>query len=252
MKKLTGAIGAAFLLASCAPLMQGAIQISYSVDGGAQIVCGNNPNSDGPVTCSASGPGVTIPVLSASSNSPGTALLAEQFGAALLISSTAASTVDIWIAAQGFTAPTTPPAIKYSSTISVTSTAGTGSVNLTSCVDGADGLTPPTTAFCASPEATLNNPAVSYSGRTGGGNTISEIISSLTTTPYSLSSGTYAYVRCWVELEYHYESDTDTSSRAGQPRAARQRSSRRWSPVPPEAGYYFPTMILSQLSGLRK
>ena len=78
MNKLTVFLAA--LAAGCvAPMANAAIQISYNVGANAPVVCGNNPVSSGPATCNAvSSGGVTILNISASSNSPGTAALAQQ------------------------------------------------------------------------------------------------------------------------------------------------------------------------------
>lgn len=187
MKRLTGMLGA-FVLLGCAPLMQGALQISYqeTSPAGPATLCGTGPDT-GPVVCAASLPGVTINVLSASSNSPGTPALSQQFGSTLQITTTADVTLHVWFAAQDFLTPTTPPSILYSSSLSLTSTTGTGKVGLESCVDGSNGLAPPTTPFCSNPEASLTNTDLNYNGATSSSNTVQENVASLTTVPYSLS-----------------------------------------------------------------
>lgn len=194
MKVLAGATGA-FMLASFAPLAFGDIQISYqeTSPSGPAVLCATGTDAQGNagITCGASAPGVTISFLSASSNSPGTSSLSQQFGSTLQISTTAPVTLDVWFAAQDFTSPTTPPPLNYTSSLAVTATTGTGTVGLESCIDGANGLAPPTGVFCASPEATITNPDLNYSGSTITGTTIPDRIiipvSSLTTTPFSLS-----------------------------------------------------------------
>jgi hypothetical protein len=187
MKKLAGLFGA-LLVASCAA--QAAIQISYSVNGSAPAVCGFNAVSSGPAICGAvAASPVTISVSSATSNSPGTPDLAQVFESTLFISNTSAATLELWIAAQDFTAPVTPPEIQFSSSLSTTTTTGTGTADLTSCVDTANGLTPPTTAFCAA-GYTLTNAQQTYTpppppgGSTSG--TVSTTLFSLAA-PYSLA-----------------------------------------------------------------
>lgn len=189
MNRLTG-LAAALLLAACTPLAQGAIAISYSLNGGADVVCGApplnpNPVSSGPAVCAfVSEPGLSIQEISASSNSPGTPALSQQQGATLLITTTAAiPSLKIFIGAQDFVTPTTPPAINYLSNLSFTDTTGTGTAALTSCVAGDNGLGE--TPFCGSPEASLTNATLTL-GPGAGANSISETISSLTVTPYSL------------------------------------------------------------------
>src|SRR5438105_4598097 len=118
MNRLIGAL-AAVLVALSAPLANAAIQISYSVNGGPPVVCGTNPVSSGPVVCAAvSAAPVTISLISASSNSPGTPALAQEFGSTLVIQSSAAATLDLYIASQDFVAPTAPPDITFASSIS--------------------------------------------------------------------------------------------------------------------------------------
>lgn len=166
MKTGVGLLGA-FLLASYVPTAKGALQISYeevSPTPTGPAICGTGPDT-GPVVCAATTPGVTINVLSASSNSPGTSALAQQFGSTLQITTTADVTLHVWFAAQNFVAPTTPPNINYASSLSLTSTTGTGTVGLESCVDGANGLAPPAPGvFCSAPEATITNTTLSYNG----------------------------------------------------------------------------------------
>ncbi len=188
MKQIAGIL-AALLLSGSSALMQGALQISYqetSPSAFGPVICGTGGN-DGPVVCAAAAPGVTINVLSASSNSPGTPGIAQQFGSTLQITTTSAVTLNVWFAAQGFTSPTTPPSINYASSVSLTSTTGTGTVALMSCVDGANGLAPPSGTFCATPDATLTNTTLHYTGVDSQANTVGETIASLTATPYSLS-----------------------------------------------------------------
>jgi hypothetical protein len=183
MKKLASLLGVLGIVAAV-PMARAAIQISYAINGGPPTVCANNPVSSGPTTCSVSGGGANIQVLSASSNSPGTPALAQQFGSTLFITTTSAVNITVWMSSQDFTAPITPPDITYVSSLSTTSTTGTGKVDLTSCVDTANGLTPPTTAFCSTPASTLTNNTETYNGASSTSDTVNTTISSL--------SGTYA------------------------------------------------------------
>ena len=184
MKKLAVFLGG-MLLASWAPAAYGAIQISFSVNGGAAAICATSAISTGPITCSASGGGATIQTLSANSNSPGTPGLSQTFGSVLQITSTNAVTLDVWIAAQGFTTPLAPPSVKFSGSASTTSTTGIGTVAVSHCVDTSNGLPPPTTAFCST-GFTLPNPIENYGpGASSDSQTSSLLISSLSA-PYSL------------------------------------------------------------------
>jgi len=185
MKRLISSLAAATVVL-LAPLAQASIQISYSINGGPDTVCATSIISAGPVSCSASGTGVVIDVLSASSNSPGTPGLAEEESATLFITTTAATNLTIWTSAQNFTAPTTPPPDMYESSLSITSTTGTGTVGQNSCVDTANDLAPPTTVYCGAPAATLTNSTQSYTGGSSNSGTASTMIASLAA-GYSLS-----------------------------------------------------------------
>lgn len=185
MKKIRSVLG--LLAVGVAPLAHAALQISYQETSPSAVgptVCGSGPSA-GPVTCSATLPGITIDVLSASSNSPGTAVNAHQFGSTLEITTTSAVVVKVWFAAQDFTAPTAPPPVDYSSNLSLTSITGSGTVALMGCVDGANGLAPPTGTFCGAPEASLTNTPLTFSGVTALANTVSTTLTSLHG-PYSL------------------------------------------------------------------
>ena len=186
MNKLIGTLAVA-MVALFAPLSQAALQISYSVNGAAPVVCALNPVSAGPAVCAAfSVAPVTVSILTAGSNSPGTPGLAQSFGSTLQIVSSSAATLDIWTAAQDFVTPTTPPAINFSSSISTTSTTGTGTSGLTSCVDTTNGLAPPTAPFCAAGPS-LTNTTLGYGpAPSSTSNTVSSLILSLGS-PYSLT-----------------------------------------------------------------
>lgn len=143
----TPAFLGAILVAVCAPLAHAAIQITYSIDGGAAVTC-TNASSAGPVTCpSVILAPISLTLLSASSNSPGTPSLAKTLGTTLEISNIdllgATHTLGISIAAQGFTGPITPPSITFMSHIGGTVlTASSGSLlDFRSCVDPSNSLT---------------------------------------------------------------------------------------------------------------
>jgi hypothetical protein len=161
------------------------IQISTQFGAGAPTVCVTSAITTGPVTCSASDGNITIALLSASSNSPGTPVLAQTFGSTLQITSTAAGTVTIWMAANNFTLPTAAPTL-FSSNVSLTSTTGIGTVAMTSCLDTSNGLAPPTTAFCAAGPS-INNAILPYTGVDSDNDTSSTVIGAALPTPYSLT-----------------------------------------------------------------
>ncbi len=162
MKKFSGFLGLA-VLASCAQLAQAALQLSYSVNGATPVACALTAD-DGPAVCL---PGtvspITIQLLDASSNSPGTPANSQEAGSTLVISTPVAATLKIWIAAQDFTTPSAPPDILFSSGLTTNSTTGIGTASLTSCVDTTNGLAPPAVAFCAAGPS-LTNTLESYSG----------------------------------------------------------------------------------------
>src|ERR1035441_9681257 len=99
---LTVALAGLLLAGSSA---HAALQITYSFDSGATtFTCGGV----GPLTalCAPLTDGnVTVTKLSAFSNTPGLANLAQEFGSALNIVNTAAGTFDVWIVSQDFMKP---------------------------------------------------------------------------------------------------------------------------------------------------
>jgi len=194
MKKLSGFLGLAMLAGSAQ--LGAAIQISYQIGGTnpSQTICALNAGAtdDSGVCANAVGTGadsgVSILEISASSNSPGTASLAQQFGATLQIINSTASTVavDIWISAPNFSLPVTGGSISginYEGSLSTTSTTGAGSVSSENCVDQSNGLTEP---FCATAAATIADDAMAYSGGSSASETNQEIFSPLSSM-YSLS-----------------------------------------------------------------
>jgi hypothetical protein len=184
MKTIAGFIGI-LAFAACAPLAQASLQISYQVDGNPAVVC-NTGSDTGPVTCNATIGNVAISNTSGSSNSPGTATNANTFNADLSITSTTAHTLQLWFSAQDFTRPNTPPAIDFSSSLSITSISGSGSVVGVSCVDTGNGLAPPTSTFCASGPS-ITNATETYSGSSSKADTQHSTISSLGPALFSMS-----------------------------------------------------------------
>jgi hypothetical protein len=185
MKNLATFLGG-FVLVSCAQLAHGAIQISYSINGAAPVVCVNSAVSAGPISCnSISGSGVTVNFITASSNSPGTANLSQTFGSTLQISNGAAATLDVWLSSQDFSQPVTPPALTFAGSLSTTSTTGIGTVDASHCLDTNNGLTPPTTAFCGAGPL-LNNTQEAYNGASSDSQTAKMAINSLTA-PFAMS-----------------------------------------------------------------
>jgi hypothetical protein len=191
MKKLTGFLGVLALLAF-APLTHADSMISYQVNGGLITNCADNPANTS-ATCFTTptpiGGGVLVTNLGDSSNSPGTPAFSDQAGSTTTLSTGATSaTVNIWFANQDFAAPTTPPAITYTSNVGVTTfePGGSGTIFLESCVDQSNGTVPPLGTFCSSPAATLTNAVLVIPPIGTLSNSTSGIISSLGS-PFSLS-----------------------------------------------------------------
>jgi len=201
--KIMGTLFGVFLVAASSPLAHAAVQISFSFTNPAAAVLASSVGG-----CTTSGTGPTAPgetelcytggqnigsgvtVLDLSTTGQQNVSNSEQLGSSLEIETgSTAVTLTIWLAASGFTEPTAPPDIDYSSKLSITSNTGVGTVSLESCVDTSNGLAPPTNTFCASPAATLTTSAGSetYSGSASNSQTDLGVITSLLTTPYSLS-----------------------------------------------------------------
>jgi hypothetical protein len=180
------------LVAILAPLAQANVEISWQI-GAVTGNCGAGSTTTLSCPVIVSG-GVTITGLDALSNSPGVGNLAQEFGSTLDISSTAGTpttSVQIWIASDGFTQPTTPPNILFASSLTVDSTQGTGTGDLTSCVDtpnvGVPFGSPVASPFCAgATHYSLVNATENYSGASSNNNTTTTSIASLSS-PYTLS-----------------------------------------------------------------
>lgn len=187
MKKLAGFLGVMALMAF-APLAHANYVLSYNSGAGATNCA--NVASNTLASCFATptgiGGGITVTSFEGTSNSPGTAGGAQQIGSVVDISTTGAGTLTLWLAAQGFTAPTTPPNITDATSLTVIPTSGLGTVTLESCVDQSDGTAPPTGTFCSAPALTVTNPTINYSGDTSQSNNDSGVITSLAAT-FSLS-----------------------------------------------------------------
>jgi hypothetical protein len=123
---------------------QAAIQITYSIDGGGVVTC-TNAVSAGPVVCpNVSGPTLNISLLSADSNSPGTAPLSLEESTTLHINNVTGAThkIVITVASQDFTLPTAPPDILLNSHIGGTVIVGkpANALSFQSCVDATNSL----------------------------------------------------------------------------------------------------------------
>ncbi len=172
---------------SIAPLAHADFEIS--VDGtNCNLTASASPN--GTAVCSAvtTPSDVNISVLSLTGEqSPS---FSQELGSTLLIQNDSASTqtITIDLADSNFSSPVTPPSIYDASGLTVDPTTGIGSVSLTSCVDQANGLVPPSGTFCASPapgEASANG-SLAFSGPGTQSNTTFGVITSLSA-PFSLS-----------------------------------------------------------------
>jgi len=177
----------------CAPLAHSDSMVSYSINGGAPVQCGDvsSLSPTGGASCATiqqDGGLLTISGLGVIGiQVPG--LVSEQSGATGSIQNFTASTVTItfWLAESNFSTPTTPPDIVYASSLSWTSAEGTGSIGLESCIDESDDLAPPASAFCTDPAATITNDTEDFSGGDSSEpNTISTLIDDLSA-PYTLS-----------------------------------------------------------------
>ena len=184
MKKLSVLLTLA-LLALCAPLAHAALQIRYSINGGATVTCVTNPVSAGPAVCGAVvTPGVTLTVTASGSNSPGTPDLATQLTTSLSILASADSTVDIWAVSQDFINPVTPPPLDYFSNLSTTSVTGSGTADLTSCLNTLNSLATECTPGGLG-NITLTNAQQAWTAPTATAGTVSSTVASLAAT-YSM------------------------------------------------------------------
>jgi hypothetical protein len=184
MKKLSVLIGVLALLL-CTTVSQGAIQISYNVDGLGFVTC--TGVDDSTVSCPLNTVnGVTISGFRADSTSPGSALIAQEFSATTSITGIGAHTIEFYISAPNFTNPTAPPTISFASNLGGTSTLGSGTLALTSCVDTANSAVVPTDPSFCSPGISLTNAVLPWAGSTAVSNAVDTTIAALTP-PYALT-----------------------------------------------------------------
>jgi len=168
MTKIATFVGAA-VLAIWAPLAQATIQIQYQIDGvGPLITCATGTDAIGASTgilCGGIAGPPTTTGLEASSNWPGTSSLSEVLGAVLSISNTSTAThkIEIFITAQDFTAPVTPPNIILDSHVGGTVAVGSAAdlLSFKSCVDPTNSLT---ACAAGSIQSGLGTPAITAAG----------------------------------------------------------------------------------------
>src|SRR5690349_19501658 len=128
-----------------------AVQLSYSVNGGAPTICTTGADSAGTtgVFCpSITAGAVTVTLFTGKTNWPGTATFANEFASTLQISNagSTAATVVLWVSAQNFTAPTVPPGtITWFAQQSLDGTVGSATASSVNCVDQSNSLSPPGT-----------------------------------------------------------------------------------------------------------
>ena len=172
-----------------APLAHASFELSYQVDGGVIHSC-DLTIKDTFASCLATtttlAPGTTGAVFTALSNSPGDVVAATQSGSLLRLQAPAHTVVNLWMAAQDFTMPTTPPGVDTLSTsLTIIPTRGRGTAALENCVDESNGTAPPAGVFCSAPGLVVND-SVNFSGSTAVVDNNSGKIASVST-PFSLS-----------------------------------------------------------------
>jgi hypothetical protein len=216
MKNVAGLFGIAFL--AFTPLAHANFAITYSVNGAAPSTCINNPdstNDTGTTECFSSltaiGGGVSAQDMSGTSNSPGTSgVTSFQTSSDTTIIATTAATLDIWISAQNFVNPHTPPGpVEYTSSLTLIPTASAStSVSLVNCVDENNALPPGLGGtFCGAPApgGTLNNALVG-SGSTSVSNNNNGAITTLTA-PFSLEEHITVTLAAGSHLEIQTSQD---------------------------------------------
>jgi len=160
MHKLTCLLAVLFLVAM-APMAHAGLEINYSIDGGGTVTCGPIAGANPSVLCpNVVGPPLTITLLGASSNSPGTSVPSQEASATVDISNVNGAThsIVINVISTGFTTPVTPPAIELLSHIGGTVVTGSAAnlLGMISCID----TTNSQTAGCP---ATFNAPTITPS-----------------------------------------------------------------------------------------
>ena len=164
------------------PFLPYGIQTSYSVNGYNPVVCAVGVQNN--VGCNLL-IGLTA-AYNGTSNSPGS-LTGPQVSLNFLIlySDYQLTSLELWVASPNFNVPSGQGGAVLTSDLAGTITSGTGSFDLTSCVDTTNGLAPPTTAFCGAGFSLSNNQVV-FSQSGGVSSHASTPVSSLSA-PYSLS-----------------------------------------------------------------
>jgi hypothetical protein len=181
----------AVAMMSCVPLARANLILAENLTTGVPTICANTVLSTGPALCislvgTGGFSGITVTGFSAQSNSPGTSTDSHLFGSALEITDTGSTTASftLLIGAQGFTLPTIQSV--FSSQVAITSTTGTSSVTLTSCVDPTNQGPPPTQTFlCGLGGTFVHNPLLPATGSSSEQNTTEMTIAALST-PFSI------------------------------------------------------------------
>jgi hypothetical protein len=204
--KVTGLTLPLLAALCCAPLAHADFAISYEYSLGGGPLTGPMECTDtvsgptGGASCGVVTPPSTTPTLSLDGGlvtvsgldvnglqAPG--LVSQEQGSSVSVTnlSSQALKLYVWVSDSGFSTPVTPPSIQYTSSLDWTSTIGSGSVGLESCIDQSNDLVPPDSTFCENPTATITNPPQSFSGnQSGAPNTISTTVN-LLSAPFSLS-----------------------------------------------------------------
>ena len=185
----------AIALAVMAPVAQGALQLSFDVIGdvpGPAVCASDAGGLFANCPAGTGGNGVTINGFTGDANPPGGINGSFEFGSTVRVtnSTTEQRTVIFWIAAQGFTSPTTPPSLTFTSNSAGTGVLGSTSLSLVSCVDIDNELTPPNGTFCSGNPGNIGlaNPPISMVGAGGqDSDTVSTTVNNLTVTPFALT-----------------------------------------------------------------
>jgi hypothetical protein len=136
------------------PSANATMSIYYEIGAGPILLCATGPDSGppnlggvgstDPTGCVFSGSGVSVALVTSSSNSPGTPGLADQFGTTVEVQSSATTTVKIWLTAQDFSMPVIKPT-EYQNGLTLngilSNTGETGTLH--TCVDNTNGTAGP-------------------------------------------------------------------------------------------------------------
>jgi len=195
MKKLTIVLG----VLGIAPLAHASIQLSYSLTTPAAatpcatVVSGSPNVAAACFTPLPAGPGPTdvgngVIINTFSSEGIQTVGNSQQLSATTSIRNTSASSqiLTLWAVIQNFTSPTAPPPINWSSNLQFTSTTGTGTITMMSCLDTANGLAAPSPFCSGAGSPTLTNNVLAWNGvTTPPPDTVSRSVTTLGS-PYSM------------------------------------------------------------------